>query len=300
MEISLQDLNHLRVLIIIMVISGIFGGVVHFLGLYTSIPADDKAKISPKWIFWRSVCSGVAATFIVPLFLQMIASSIIVNSAKNLHELLVFVSFCLVAAIIAPKFIESMGERLLQQISELGKQSTELTRKSKELDEEAKETQAALNVLVDASTDQPVAEPVQERTPETVEVPEQEEGDVAKPNSVNTIGKQKNDHHPDSELKWPKELLLAHLSVQFGELGANILYELFSNRTYAFRSVTSLARKFDVPAHHIDSEVLSLQHDGYVVTRRRHDGTRVVGLAQSGYLLFTNTAPAIVGTNRQA
>lgn len=134
----------MKILILTMFIAGFFGGTVNYLHLYS--------KKSKGWTnYFKFIFSGIAASFLVPLFLQMISSDLVEGAREGKEkELLVFIGFCLVAAIFSRRFIETIGEKILQElkdtkataesakeIAETSKEEVELlTSKSTEVDNE--------------------------------------------------------------------------------------------------------------------------------------------------------------------
>jgi hypothetical protein len=93
---------------IVIVVAGIFGGLVNFyLAKPDDIPAPTKA---------RSMVVGMAASLLVPLFLNMISSNLIdlIKSGDN-SKLLVLLGFCLVAAISSTSFIRTISDRVLNE-----------------------------------------------------------------------------------------------------------------------------------------------------------------------------------------
>jgi predicted transcriptional regulator len=111
-----------------MLCSGLFGGTVNFFQLYS-----DQNK---GWInYWRCVIVGLGAAFLVPLFLQMISSNLVDNVKTSDKDLLVFIGFCLIAAIFSRRFIETIGEKILkqvEQVKETAEQAKEIAQTSKE------------------------------------------------------------------------------------------------------------------------------------------------------------------------
>lgn len=92
--------------------AGIFGGTVNFFQLYS--------KENKGWInYCKCVIIGLGASFLVPLFLQMISSNLIESSYKSDKDLLVFLGFCLIASIFSKRFIETIGEKILKQVEEV-------------------------------------------------------------------------------------------------------------------------------------------------------------------------------------
>src|SRR5437764_7659640 len=94
---------YILILILIMVGAGLLGGAVNY---FLSQEIDPNQKY-----FGRSLWLGLAASFMVPLFLNMISSNLIDSIRGNAatpgdkSKLLVFAGFCIVAALSSRSFI---------------------------------------------------------------------------------------------------------------------------------------------------------------------------------------------------
>lgn len=115
---------HLWSLISVMVIAGGFGGLVNYF--YCK---DDKATI------WKSMILGLGASFLVPLFLNMISSSLLVDSKEDPYKILVFMGFCLIAAISSKAFIGTISDKIM----EVAKQAEDTALEAKEQIQKVKE-----------------------------------------------------------------------------------------------------------------------------------------------------------------
>jgi hypothetical protein len=92
----------------IMLGAGVFGGVVnYYLAKPDEVPRPDLR---------RSVVVGIAASFLVPLFLNMISSDLM-DQIRNgdASKAFVLVGFCLIAAISSAAFIRTLSDRVLDQ-----------------------------------------------------------------------------------------------------------------------------------------------------------------------------------------
>ncbi|HVF44674.1 MAG TPA: YEATS-associated helix-containing protein [Pyrinomonadaceae bacterium] len=107
---QVQTAWYVALLILIMILAGCLGGVVNFF----QAKSDDPARADLR----HSLVVGVAAAFLVPLFLQMISSTILSTGAANPLELFIFAGFCIVAAISSKAFISSLSERILKDVKE--------------------------------------------------------------------------------------------------------------------------------------------------------------------------------------
>ncbi len=105
---------HLTQIIVIMLFAGLFGGIVNFLMLENK---NDDVKLLKNRAFYKSLFLGIAASFLVPLFLNTISSNIIESSEKDIYQLLVFAGFCLIAAISSKTFINSISKSMIKELS---------------------------------------------------------------------------------------------------------------------------------------------------------------------------------------
>ncbi len=115
--------RHIWTLVGIMMLSGVVGGYTNFLSEQKSNPEQASKR--------KSISSGVCAAFLVPLFLNMISSDLIKPPGGNtpfvyMYNYLVFTGFCLVAAISSRAFIQTLTDRILNEVKET-KQRVETT-----------------------------------------------------------------------------------------------------------------------------------------------------------------------------
>jgi hypothetical protein len=95
----MNDLAHIGMLAALMALCGVLGGLVNYWG-------DATASAEPHPLLKR-LAYGLAASFVVPLFLNMISSSLVADSRTDNLKLFVIVGFCIIAAISSRTFIES-------------------------------------------------------------------------------------------------------------------------------------------------------------------------------------------------
>ena len=70
---------HLLTLILIMIIAGAFGG---FLNYLHNFDTNDDEEQKTKLVKYKYVFLGIGSSFLVPAFLKMIASDLILNNEK--------------------------------------------------------------------------------------------------------------------------------------------------------------------------------------------------------------------------
>jgi LytS/YehU family sensor histidine kinase len=128
----------------IIVLAGILGGLVN----YFSTRKDDPKESS----FRKSAVLGITAALLVPLFLNMISSNLLdsirgdTSKAPDLSKVLVFLGFCLVAAISSTAFIKTLTDRVLKE----AKEAKEVARQAEKT---AAATQSAFQPILEKETE---------------------------------------------------------------------------------------------------------------------------------------------------
>ncbi len=90
---------------------GCFGGIINYL----LIP---RSKLNNFVELIKSVVFGLGAACLVPLFLNTISSTLIIEAESNYSKLLVFSGFCLIASIFSKSFIFSISKKVLKDLEE--------------------------------------------------------------------------------------------------------------------------------------------------------------------------------------
>ncbi|WP_461640534.1 YEATS-associated helix-containing protein [Labilibaculum euxinus] len=104
-------MNHICILILIIVIVGAIAGLTNYLYYFY------KGQIKNFYEVIKYILSGIGAATLVPLFLNMLSSSLIVNSENyNKINYFVFAGFCYVAGYFSDRFINSVGDRVLKDL----------------------------------------------------------------------------------------------------------------------------------------------------------------------------------------
>jgi len=114
----MTDTQHIYILLAVMVASGVLGGLVNYFG---------DVQASEKHPLLKRLSAGVAGAFVVPLFLNMISSTLIADSKSDELKLLIVAGFCIIASISSKAFIDSITKRLVNQVEEIGKQQKNLS-----------------------------------------------------------------------------------------------------------------------------------------------------------------------------
>lgn len=124
------------VLITVMILSGAFGGSINYL----ISKSEDPERASLK----KSLVVGTGASFLVPLFLNMISSNLIQDTKTDNIKVLVFAGFCLVAAISSASFITTLSDRVLSAAKEAKKVAIEAKHEAEQAKDEIEEVQATI------------------------------------------------------------------------------------------------------------------------------------------------------------
>ncbi|WP_028546676.1 YEATS-associated helix-containing protein [Paenibacillus taiwanensis] len=107
-------MSHGLTLFLIMLAAGIMGGGVNYLivGKYETVYYKDR-------MLYKAVFVGIAASFLVPLFLNTISSNLLLESKQDGTQLFVFAGFCLIASISSNRFIKSVSDKFMQQLHDV-------------------------------------------------------------------------------------------------------------------------------------------------------------------------------------
>jgi hypothetical protein len=134
----------LGVVVGVMIVAGSLGGLVN----YFQAQKDDPESSS----FWKSTTLGIAASLLVPLFLNMISSNLLDSirtggsDTPDFLRVLVFFGFCLVAAISSTAFIKTLSDRVLKE----AKEAKDVARQA---DEKASEAKSAIQPIIEKETE---------------------------------------------------------------------------------------------------------------------------------------------------
>jgi len=121
-----------------MLCAGAFGGYLNYLHNFDTIANEEKdSRIKLKYVLL-----GIGSAFLVPAFLKMIASDLIKNSEQYDNiSYLIFAGFCLIAAIFSRRFINTIGEKILEAAKQAEKTSKETKQQIESTKQELTNTQ---------------------------------------------------------------------------------------------------------------------------------------------------------------
>lgn len=101
-------MGHIASLVAIMIVSGVIGGIASYCASEIA-PEETHPAI-------KRVALGIAAAFVVPLFLNMISSSILTDAQQTPIYYLVFAGFCIAAAFSSKAFLTSVSKSILDKV----------------------------------------------------------------------------------------------------------------------------------------------------------------------------------------
>lgn len=122
-------MQHFIILILIIATCGILGGIVNFLRQPLEFQSSKHSKL-------KSIINGIAASALVPLFLKMISSDLLSTSINNPIEYFTIGGFCLITSIFSNKFIDSIGDKVMNRIDTVSQEIKEVEKEVKEVKSE--------------------------------------------------------------------------------------------------------------------------------------------------------------------
>jgi len=108
------------ILVSLIVAAGLLGGVANYF--------MNKPDTSWLWHdFFKSALLGLTAAATVPLFLRTVSSNLMNEClAGDVIAYFVFFGFCVIAAIFSAKFLQSLADKLLQEVNQVKQKQEEL------------------------------------------------------------------------------------------------------------------------------------------------------------------------------
>jgi hypothetical protein len=159
--------NHIFALVTIMLMAGVFGGLLNF---YMQSQADTDNTSMP-----RSLIGGLAGAFVVPLVLFLVSSDLVVASQGDPSGMLIFGGFCLIAA-WSSRFAMTTVTKRIQQESHLAR------KKADELMIELRLMQRELEPMLEIETES------DDESAQLVALAPEDELDVTSTNVLTALG----------------------------------------------------------------------------------------------------------------
>ena len=160
--------SHVLVLVAVMLMAGVFGGLVNY---YLHGQHDPEVVSLP-----RSLVVGGAASFLVPVILSLLGSDLINQSQGDPGQLVLFAGFCLIAALASRVLIISTTDRIMQV-------ARDARMRSEELELQMHNFQLQMSPLIESETENESLEDDNHGV-----VPEPDEVDVTGTNVLKSLG----------------------------------------------------------------------------------------------------------------
>jgi len=135
--------NHIFILVTVMLLAGIFGGLVNY---YLYGEKDPDAASLPRFLV-----VGVGASFLVPVVLDLVNSELVLESQGDPSRLLIFTGFCLISALLSRFVIDNLSDRIFNE-AQVAKT------RSEEVQQDLRKIQTELLPLIDTETEQDVTQ----------------------------------------------------------------------------------------------------------------------------------------------
>lgn len=117
--------GHMFVIFVIMVLAGIMGGIANFF------LSDRQGELGRRdWIKYPIL--GIVAALTVPLFLNMISSTLLEGARTKPVDFFVFAGFCLMYVVASRRLFENVAIRLLGQIDQVKREMSQLKQQKKD------------------------------------------------------------------------------------------------------------------------------------------------------------------------
>lgn len=145
--------NHILILATVMLLAGIFGGLVNY---YLYGDKDPDATSLPRFLV-----VGIGASFLVPVILDLVNSELVLESQGDPSQLLIFTGFCLVSAVVSRFFIDNLSDRIMNE-AHVAKQ------RSEDVEHSLRVIQSELLPLIDTETEQDAMQVEPEETDDDV------------------------------------------------------------------------------------------------------------------------------------
>lgn len=153
-------------LLVAMIGSGLLGGAANYLLLYKDDPEYAKSS--------RSLVLGLVASLLVPVFLKTISSDMIGNISSIRYgsgipfDFFVFISFCLLAAVLSRTFAETVAKRVAAEVEKARRESQEAQVRATLAEERAFQVEPVLREEMEQRTE-PLPESERNRIPPSLQ-----------------------------------------------------------------------------------------------------------------------------------
>ena len=124
------DWTNLSTIIAFIIVSGVLGGCVNY---HYNLKKDSESDDGNTLL--RSVIVGIGASTIVPIFLEITQSRILDGLQKHeLKDCILFISFCVLAAISSTRFISSVSDSVMSRLGKLENKQVKIEEKQDQVE----------------------------------------------------------------------------------------------------------------------------------------------------------------------
>jgi hypothetical protein len=128
--------GHMLIIFAIMVVAGILGGIANFF------LSDRQGELGPRdWMKYPIL--GVVAALTVPLFLNMISSTLLEGARTKPVDFYVFAGFCLIYVVASRRLFENVAIRLMAQVDQVKREMNQLKQQKRDVAGEPREDKEA-------------------------------------------------------------------------------------------------------------------------------------------------------------
>lgn len=117
--------SHMLLLFAIMVLAGILGGSANYF-------LADRQGEGQRGVWLKYAVFGVVAALTVPVFLNMISSTLLEGARTKPVDLYVFSGFCLIYVVASRRLFENLAQKLLGQVEQMRRDVGQLKQKQEE------------------------------------------------------------------------------------------------------------------------------------------------------------------------
>ena len=107
--------GHMLLILLIMVLAGTLGGAANYF-------LSDRSRDAGHRDWIRYPVLGVVAALTVPLFLNMISSTLLEGARTKPVDFFTFSGFCLIYVVAARRLLDNIAQRLMGQIDQVGRE----------------------------------------------------------------------------------------------------------------------------------------------------------------------------------
>lgn len=117
--------SHMLLIFSIMVLAGVLGGLANYF------LSDRQAELRPReWLKYPLL--GVVAALTVPLFLNMLSSTLLEGARTKPVEFYTFAGFCLIYVVASRRLFENVAQKLMGQMEQVKRDMNHLKQRREE------------------------------------------------------------------------------------------------------------------------------------------------------------------------